>query len=719
MLRPPILPRLVLIRGLPGSGKSTLVTDYLSKGYRHFEADQFFVINGEYLFNREKLAEAHAWCLQQAREALDAGEFVCIANVFATMDDIKPFTHLGVEWQVVEAAYAGRSIHKVSATTLRLVKSKWVPTSELIKALTIKNPLAPVTDTCLHDLSFPMVEFGSQQTPWDLRVLLYKGGAGFNYRGAKVFQKIAVGELGHPLCERLELVKRIHEEMTAMLVKGGSRVTVFGIWQALRKFFSWADTREVAISLTTIETAYRLWADFLLDREKTKQIRQCSAYSLAKMAAIPIDRVLERGSSIILSTRLTQPAKSPRAVGVVADKQNLSKTFRFGHLCLDVIDSLPLDVIFGSIPIKFQPRCGGTVELWCHLQHPSTLVSLRPDYQGNSRKKVLRTRTAYEADRTLSTRRSVVNVRLTAEFLLFIGQTGMNLSQAQNLVVTQYFYESSIDGYKVYDYKQRAKKEVLFEIYTDYKAVFENYLAFRKKLFGVTTDLLFPFVRFKGTLATSYPNFRSFRELICDPAGISFVPPSLLRKTRVNWLLRESRDPDLTAEKAQHFKQTLFRIYEKPSLQVAMREFVEFHRKGDPRLGGTVMPCPAVGICNGVPQPLPELPPEVPQPDCTHPSGCLFCDHHRDIDSEDYVWSAASMRHLNTIIFRRFRPHEKGKADPAAHVEIVLAVLAGKLKWFENSNPKRKAWVNEAMEKINEGDFHIHWRYLIESAEGV
>ncbi len=580
-------------------------------------------------------------------------------------------------------------------------------------------PLTPAIDTSLHNLTFPMVKFGHQQTPWDLRVLLYKEGAGLNYRGTEVFRRIAAGELGHPFSERLELVKRIHEEMTAMLVKGGSRNTALGTWNSLRNFFSWTDEREVVLTLTTVETVYRLWTDFLHDRVKTKKIKAYSAYSQAKMVALPIDRVLERGTSIITSTRLTSPAKSPRAVGVVADKQNLYETFRFGRLCLDVIDSLQFEVIFSSIPIKFQPRDGGAIELWCGLMHPSKLVTQTPDYKGNRREKVLLSRSAYEADRTLSSRRSVVNVRLIAEFLLFIGQTGMNLSQAQNLRVTQYSYESSIDGYRVYDYKQRAKKEVLFEIFADYKAVFENYRAFRKKLFGDTTDLLFPFVRYHGTLTTSYPNFKSFRELICNTTGIAFVTPSLLRNTRVNWLLRESRDLDLTAEKAQHLKQTLIRVYEKPSLQVAMREIIQFHRKGDPRLGGTVMPCPAPGICDGVPQPLLDLPPEAPKPDCMHPAGCLFCDHHRDLDSEDYVWSMASMRHLNTIILRRFRPPEKGKADHSAHVCLVLMVLKEKLKWFEGSNSTRKEWVNEAMEKMNEGDFHVHWRYLIESAEGV
>ena len=77
------------------------------------------------------------------------------------------------------------------------------------------------------------------------------------------------------------------------------------------------------------------------------------------------------------------------------------------------------------------------------------------------------------------------------------------------------------------------------------------------------------------------------------------------------------------------------------------------------------------------------------------------------------------MRFMNTLIFRRFRPPAKGKADAARHVELTIEVLTAKLAWFSNSNARRKAWVDEATEKIAEGEFHSHWRYLVESAQEV
>ncbi len=100
MLRQPIPPRLVLIRGLPSSGKMTLSMEYQSKGYRHFEVDQLYEVDGKCHFNCKKLADGHARCLKKAPEALRAGAFVCVANVYAVADDIKPYTQLAstIRW---------------------------------------------------------------------------------------------------------------------------------------------------------------------------------------------------------------------------------------------------------------------------------------------------------------------------------------------------------------------------------------------------------------------------------------------------------------------------------------------------------------------------------------------------------------------------------------------------------------------------------------------
>jgi integrase len=572
-------------------------------------------------------------------------------------------------------------------------------------------------DMPLPDLTFPMVSYGARETRWDLRILLYKGGAKSSPR--TVFNQIAAGDLGRPIVERIELVQRLHVAMTARLVGGGSKTTSFSTLKFLRHFFSWADEGGYPISLETVEEIYRGWCDFLLHRVRLREITGVTAYVEAIAVSSVLDDALDRSQSLILTTRCRMSRRGVRAVGISADKQNLAGTFAFGHLCLDIIESMPVKAIWGQLPLLIRLRSGAVIEQWSRLRAPKELATFVPGYKNKTHiKSVLQKRSEWLADRTLRTRSALVNLRLEAELLVFIAQTGMNLAQAHQLRKAQFSYKSTIDGYEVRDYKCRRQGEVLFEIFAEYKVHFNHYLAWRDEVFAdESTDLLFPFIK-RGAADSTAPYFTRLRAL-CNSAGVPYVGPQKLRKTRVNWLLRQSRNPEMTAELDQHTKETLLRIYEQPSLQVAQVEIIQFWKKSDPRLVSNPMPCPAPGVCDGKPKPISALPPEAPKPDCTHPAGCLFCDHHRDIDSEDYIWSAASMRHLNTVILAGFRPAKKGKIDAARHIELAIEVLTAKLKWFQESNNKRKAWVEEAMERIEENTFHPHWHYLIESAQRV
>ena len=411
-------------------------------------------------------------------------------------------------------------------------------------------------DVSIPDLIFPMVKYGRNETPWDLRVMLYKGGANKNTKTA--LNQIADGKLGRLLRERIELAKRIHEEMTARLVGGGAKASAFSTFRRLRAFVAWVDEFDQPFSLDTVDDTFRHWCDYQRNRELLKTIKNSSAYSAASTVSSILDPVLNRSQPLILTTRLRQHKRGQRAVSVAADKQSLTNTFAFGQLCLDIIDSLPYEAIYGPLPAIVQLRDGREIKLWSKLRDPAKVVTIQPEYKNKSSAQyVLRARAAWEEDRTLRTRYPLANLRLMAELMVFIGQTGMNLSQAQNLRLTQYSYKSCIDGYEVRDYKERRKGEVLFNIYAEYKDVFADYLAWREKLFGSTSDRLFPFIREKGALETTPYDFKSLRNGICKPMGIAFISPQRLRSARVNWCLRRSRDPGLTAEQAQHAQETL------------------------------------------------------------------------------------------------------------------------------------------------------------------
>ena len=66
-----------IMRGMPGSGKTTFAK---SLGVKVCSADDFHMVDGVYLFNPMKAAQAHAWCLTQFIEALAQRIDVCVAN---------------------------------------------------------------------------------------------------------------------------------------------------------------------------------------------------------------------------------------------------------------------------------------------------------------------------------------------------------------------------------------------------------------------------------------------------------------------------------------------------------------------------------------------------------------------------------------------------------------------------------------------------------------
>lgn len=571
-----------------------------------------------------------------------------------------------------------------------------------------------MNNSLLADLTFPMLEYGSTETPWDLCPLLYRGGAAAKIK--LVAKRIAQGELGCSLPERIELVQRLHGDMAGDLAGGGSRFSAQNKIQALRQFFAWADQEGRDLRLETAANIFVLWTDHLLLRYRIEGgLSEGSLYDVARLTATMLDRALGRHASLIKSTRIRKPRGKAKVRTAQADKQSLQISFAFGHLLADLCNALTLNTTKGSLPVRISLRTGQALLQWSGLPHPEKAAARRTRPQKRAQIDAsLAARAAWEADRTLRTRYPLVNLRIEAELLMFIAQTGMNLQQAHTLRVDQFHYTSHLDGYQVRSYKNRRHGEVLFEIFANYRDWLERYLAWRAEWFPNEPDgLLFPLIRSGGRINEAAPQFTCLIR-VCKTIGMPIVRPRKLRGLRVNWLLRESRNPQQVAELAQHTVETLIRVYADPHPQVAMVEISRFHQQTDPSISP-----PAPGRCmSALPEPVRDMPKNAPRPDCVNAAGCLFCTNHRDIESEDHVWSLSSFRHLKSIELARYCPPMSGKLTAPQH-PALLAVeqLTAKLRFFEESSEVRKLWVEEAKARINEGDYHPAWDGFIRLAE--
>lgn len=119
--------RLVLIRGLPGSGKSTMAAHLAACGYLHFETDQFFERGGRYRFHAHMLPEAHVWCQDRVVAALEAGHSVVVANTFTRLWELDAYLSMWPEVVVIEATGTWPSVHGVPPATVDDMRERWEP----------------------------------------------------------------------------------------------------------------------------------------------------------------------------------------------------------------------------------------------------------------------------------------------------------------------------------------------------------------------------------------------------------------------------------------------------------------------------------------------------------------------------------------------------------------------------------------------------------------
>ena len=121
---------LFLIRGCPGSGKSTFAK---LLGGKHIEADMFFMKDGEYQFDFTKLKDAHRWCQTMVGSWMsDSEERIVVSNTFTQEWEMKDYYDWAKDFDykvfsvIVENNHNGDNIHNVPIEKINDMKKRFI-----------------------------------------------------------------------------------------------------------------------------------------------------------------------------------------------------------------------------------------------------------------------------------------------------------------------------------------------------------------------------------------------------------------------------------------------------------------------------------------------------------------------------------------------------------------------------------------------------------------
>jgi len=127
------MPTLYLIRGIPGSGKSSIAENMIKFGMAdfHFEADQFFVTDYGYEFAPGLIGQAHQHYQWKTENALSDGYNVAVSNTSTTEKEVQVYQKIALQAGakfvsiIVENRHEGVNVHNVPEDKITQMKNRF------------------------------------------------------------------------------------------------------------------------------------------------------------------------------------------------------------------------------------------------------------------------------------------------------------------------------------------------------------------------------------------------------------------------------------------------------------------------------------------------------------------------------------------------------------------------------------------------------------------
>lgn len=123
---------LLLVRGLPGSGKSTFAMNIAPTDFHWEEADHYMVDeDGNYKFDPMELEYAHQCCQENTRQSLLLGYHVVVSNTSTTEKEVEIYKKIAEETGanflsiIVENRNSTNSVHGVPDHALTNMRKRF------------------------------------------------------------------------------------------------------------------------------------------------------------------------------------------------------------------------------------------------------------------------------------------------------------------------------------------------------------------------------------------------------------------------------------------------------------------------------------------------------------------------------------------------------------------------------------------------------------------
>ena len=541
---------------------------------------------------------------------------------------------------------------------------------------------------------------GTRPSSYDMRVLAFRNG--WSLSPLQTTSPTRKWHLGLSVRKRIPVVSSIYEFMLSREKSGISMRSAGAELNAIRKFWHFCEAANLSLEQKNKKgfgLALFEWKEALSKDIRANRLTERSARGYISMVSKLLAAAIDISSEELLGRR--HSTRRAKIQSTEHEKVDIKAVDRFLEDLTDICEAFNESRLLAPWPLPINFR-DGSVAFYSQGGRKPLLDTPSQD--------ALRHRATHMRSVDITLRRRALTVRVQAEFLRFIGMTGMNLTPVKELNLSDVTFKSISGEYIVSGFKNRSGSNVQFRIPTNYRPQFENWLTFRRTAFNwIKSEKLFPFLDLNGE-ESSCGAERGFRGVVAimRKASRPYFHPRNLRYCRAQKALRtviSGADIRKVAQDLQHSLPTLLQSYTRGSLATASLELGTYLATIPER--AKAQRIRAGGACAAPKEPLPIVEPNLAAtPDCIHPAGCYFCQHFRAIESYDGIHAMLS--------YKEYLRLRAGKTPSNMRSWESVAPIISRIDAFIDqicsSNPERAKDVNVVKLALNNGDIHPFWR---------